>query len=236
MALIKCKECNHDLSDNAPKCLNCGARHTTKSTKIIVWMLFGTIFLITILNASKTSTVKQSNSKIAVAESKPKTAPPRPKLTAEIKKSILKPFLKNYDKMERITWYKNPAEQTEYLSRIYTYMGEKDGGYWMRFVIRYTADTWIFLESVKFLIDGERIDFNFKRSDIKRENSSRAVWESHDAPVEINELALLTMIGNSKDAEMRFVGSKRSVDRKITKSEKRGIKRMVEAYIKLQNK
>jgi hypothetical protein len=237
MALIKCKECGHDLSDNAPKCLHCGAKHTTKSTKRILWMFFGTFVFITVFNAGTKNNQTINNPKNVTTSTPlplPSQTPPKLPLNEIEKKAILKPFTRNHDKIERTTWYKNQVDNTEYSSRIYTYLGEKDGGYWMRFVIRYSASSWIFLESIKFLIDDERIDFNLNRFNVKRNNSSATIWESYDAPVGNKELAFLTMIGNSKNAEMRFVGSKRSTDRKITNSEKKGIQIMVEAYIKLR--
>jgi len=42
MALIKCKECGKDVSDNAPACPSCGSKLKPK-TKVLTWLVVGTM-------------------------------------------------------------------------------------------------------------------------------------------------------------------------------------------------
>ncbi|WP_408095532.1 hypothetical protein ACJVC5_10870 [Peredibacter sp. HCB2-198] len=160
--------------------------------------------------------------------------PPKPALTEAEKVSILKRFSKSRDKMEGITWYESKRDKETYDSRMMLYMGSTTDSYWLRMKIRYYGDDWLFLEGVKFLIDGTVIDYPFNKYEVKRDNSSGSVWEWIDVKVNENEMGLLTLLANGNSTEMRFIGSQYRRDRKITKAERQAIKDMLSAFEKLK--
>lgn len=245
---MNCHVCHSDVSPNAKFCQNCGIQiqqvNTNHNTDVevqvlnpkkgswIYWILGAFVFLIVINGlishdghrgvASKTST-----------EVKP-ILPPKPVLTETEKTSILKKFSKSRDKMDGITWYESKRDKDTYDSRIMLYMGANADSYWLRMKIRYYGDDWLFLEGVKFLIDGTVIDYPFNKYEVKRDNSGGSVWEWVDVKVNENEMGLLTLLADGNSIEMRFLGSQYRRDRKITKAERQAIKDMLSAFEKLK--
>ncbi|MBI9032427.1 hypothetical protein JEZ13_10585 [bacterium] len=50
MALVKCKECSHEVSSKAKKCPNCGANPThmflSRKARLIIRLIQGIIFIV----------------------------------------------------------------------------------------------------------------------------------------------------------------------------------------------
>ena len=92
MSLIKCKECNHDISKKAKKCPNCGAPNK-KKTSVFTWLLIIiiSIWFIGLFSSAPTSTRSKTSStpskSIELKQSTKEIAMDNIKLTFTWKKS-----------------------------------------------------------------------------------------------------------------------------------------------------
>lgn len=142
-------------------------------------------------------------------------------------KKELSSFKKNKDDFENITFYKDP--RTPYYTNvnfIYPYIGEKENQYWLRFVLQYTSDDWLFINQAVLMIDGEKfiISGNWER------DNNTDIWEWLDIAVNESELIMLEKLGNSKVAKVRYEGNQYHKDRTITTKEKNIIKKTLQIY------
>jgi RNA polymerase subunit RPABC4/transcription elongation factor Spt4 len=84
MALVKCKECNEEVSTKAKTCPKCGAK-APKKTSLFTWLVL-IIIVVFIYSASKTptsntsnvTTSTKSNTPVKIKEVVKKTPPPKP--------------------------------------------------------------------------------------------------------------------------------------------------------------
>src|SRR5206468_2003478 len=66
-------------------------------------------------------------------------------------------LIPKHDKLEKITWYKHRSSPAYVNSRtgIYLYIGKPDlGEPWLRMVVQYNADDWLFIEKYTIFTDG----------------------------------------------------------------------------------
>ena len=139
---------------------------------------------------------------------------------------------KSYDDMAEITWYNAYSTKKSYKSRIYAYIGVRDNGRpWLRLVIRYYGDDWLFIESYQIKVDGKSyiIEEN-ERNEISRDNSGGSVWETLDRNVDAQSIKIISALIYGESAKMRYRGSGGIKDRVITSSEKQGLKDVLDAY------
>lgn len=192
------------------------------------------LFLFTIasnLMADKNRTPSTTSSSSSTINETPKVEPQ--KSPEEIKK-ILSGFKKKTDKMEGITWYSSHPQSESVTNKVETYMGQKNGHYWLRLKIMYKGDDWLFIKGIKFLIDGSSYEYNPSFIDVKRDSGSDGydvkVWEWVDIPVKRDQYNILKMIAAGKEREMRYIGQQYYKDRKINESERKSIAKMIEAF------
>lgn len=138
---------------------------------------------------------------------------------------------KRYDDINEITWYEDKSSGG-YKSRIYAYIGKNENSNpWLRFYIRYYADDWLFIKNYKFKIDDETVTIKEREyGEIKTNNSGGSIWETLDRKVDKETFNLLVAISNSKSAKIRHNGKDYYKDRTISSSEKRAIKKVLDAY------
>lgn len=103
----------------------------------------------------------------------------------------------------------------------------------LRFKIQYRADDWLFIQSYKFLIDGNTYDY--LPGKVERDNASY-IWEWSDTQVSVLSESLLNLLSNAKTAKIRFVGSQYHKDKDITAKQIASIKRTLELYYALGGK
>lgn len=114
---------------------------------------------------------------------------------------------------------------------VYTYIGKNNTSVWLRFRAQYYADDWLFIENIKFNIDGEIVEFPVGYGTFKRDNDGGKIWEWADLSVqEPSTIAILDRIANSKMTKVRYVGSQYHNDRVLTGNEKTALKRTLELY------
>ena len=83
------------------------------------------------------------------------------------------------------------------------YIGQKEDRVWMRFVVHYTNDSWLFIQSASLNIDGEIVRLPF--DDWDRDNDSE-IWEWADATVTDSLRDILRRVANSDTTVIRFNG------------------------------
>ena len=137
---------------------------------------------------------------------------------------------KKYDDINHITWYENPYFR-HYTNTNYTsiYIGQDESSIWLRLMMSYEGEDWIFFESAYLSYDGNTFDIPFdKYRDKKTENDTR-VWEWIDVRVNDDLLAFLRKMVNGKSVKMRLSG-KYTNTRKLTNTEIKAIKDVLLAY------
>lgn len=137
---------------------------------------------------------------------------------------------KKYDDINHITWYENPYFR-HYTNTNYTsiYIGQDESSIWLRLMMSYEGEDWIFFESAYLSYDGNTFDIPFdKYRDKKTENDTR-VWEWIDVRVSDDLLAFLRKMVNGKSVKMRLSG-KYTNTRKLTNTEIKAIKDVLLAY------
>lgn len=137
---------------------------------------------------------------------------------------------KKYDDINHITWYENPYFR-HYTNTNYTsiYIGQNESSIWLRLMMSYEGEDWIFFESAYLSYDGNTFNIPFdKYRDKKTENDTR-VWEWIDVRVSDDLLAFLRKMVNGKSVKMRLSG-KYTNTRKLTNTEIKAIKDVLLAY------
>lgn len=117
--------------------------------------------------------------------------------------------IKDYDKVENITWYKPQAYPYYANSRSYVlpYIGvDSYGNAWLRLVFHYTGDSWIFFKKITVSVDGQNYVKDFDYFEVSRDNGSGDVWEYVDISPSGTDINMLRAIAASKETIVRFQG------------------------------
>ncbi|MEY8800204.1 hypothetical protein AB9K35_07800 [Leisingera sp. XS_AS12] len=119
--------------------------------------------------------------------------------------AIAKRLRRETDEFNGTTWLTHPNEPRymDTRSHLSVYAGEKDGKVWLRMRLVYTADTWLFVKSAMFNIDGRIVPL--VDAEWKRDNDSE-IWEWVDVIIDDDRRNLLELIANSKKTVVRFEG------------------------------
>jgi len=100
----------------------------------------------------------------------------------------------------------------------------------LRFKIQYRADDWLFIQSYKFLVDGQNYDYVPNK--VERDHDTY-IWEWSDTPVTVLTETLLNSLSEAKNAKIRFVGRQYQKDRVITPKQITSIKRTLDLFYAL---
>lgn len=147
--------------------------------------------------------------------------------------SATKKMRKKYDDMSETTWYYDKSSPRYRSSRtnFYAYIGKKDGPPWLRLVIQYVADDWLFIEKYIIKVDGDFYEITENSyGEIKTDNGYGSIWEWLDRGVNQKEYQIMKAVANGKNVKIRFEGKKYSRDRTITNKEKLALKNVLDAY------
>ena len=152
------------------------------------------------------------------------------KISAEEKKKILSSLRKKYDEFQSVTWYSS-KDQARYrnVNQVSLYMGDTKNDLFLRFRVAYEGEDWVFVQSYKFLLDGEVSD-HIPSVDVVRDNDGGDVWEITDEPADPEIIALARRISEAKVAKIRYEGKEHRYDRVITSKEKKAIREILTAY------
>lgn len=137
------------------------------------------------------------------------------------------------DDMNDITWYydKTSPQYTNY-NGFYAYIGKKEGSKpWLRLVIQYAADDWLFIEKYIIKVDGQTYNITEDSyGEIKTDNGSGGIWEWLDRKVGFSEYQIIKAVANGKDVKIRFNGKDYYKDKSITEQQKSALRNVLDAY------
>jgi hypothetical protein len=107
------------------------------------------------------------------------------------------------------------------------YIGDKDARPWLRLEIQYYADTWLFVQTATFVVDGEKRSTN--SGGWERDNDTH-IYEWLDIGI---DQKLAQDIANGEEVILRLKGKHYQKDRTLTKAEKTAMKNVLKAYAEL---
>ena len=151
------------------------------------------------------------------------------------KLKALNKLKKSFDDVSGITWYKQPYF-THYTNTNLTsiYLGDNGSNRWLRLMMSYQGDDWIFFEHAYLSYDGNTKEIIFDKYDDKEtENSGGGVWEWIDLTVTKDVEMFLREFAKSKNAKMRLTG-KYTKTRTLTYNERQGILDVLNGYDALE--
>ena len=155
------------------------------------------------------------------------------KVAAEKQEKLqaLKKLVKKHDDISGITWYKQPY-YTHYTNSnlISIYMGDDGTSQWLRLIMSYYGEDWIFFERAYISYEGNTKEIVFDEYDDKEtENDGGYVWEWIDLSMNEDVENFLRDFAKSKDAKMRLTG-KYTKTRSLTYNERQGIIDVLNGY------
>lgn len=95
--------------------------------------------------------------------------------------------------------------------------------------LQYYSDDWLFIQSAKFSVDGETIDYT-PDDEFKRDSGDGKIWEWSDNVVSEYEVPLLAKVALSKTAKVKFIGKQYHDIKTVTPKQKLAIKNMLIIY------
>ncbi|MNS62382.1 hypothetical protein D3C72_954410 [compost metagenome] len=141
---------------------------------------------------------------------------------------------KKHDDIKGITWYTDKSTPKYYSERsdFHLYIGKNNHSKpWLRMVIQYTNDDWLFIQRYIIKADGQTFEITpepFKG--VERDNGGGDIWEWYDISAGDRELEIAKAIANSKKAVIRYDGKQYYNDRTISTREKQAIKNVLAAH------
>lgn len=145
--------------------------------------------------------------------------------------NALRSMRKTTDKFDDHTFYQD-ASTPRYAnySTFHLYIGKsKNSNPYLRFKVRYSDDTWLFVDSASINIDGEIYELDIASSEWETDNDSR-IWEWADVEPTNYQLSLIDKVIKSRSATVRFFGSQYRDDRTLTSTQKRALSNVLNAY------
>lgn len=151
--------------------------------------------------------------------------------------AALTAMVKTLEEVTGITWYQDKTIKQLHASSVSLYIGKQaDSEPWLRFKIyhKYSADnSWLFVSSYMFNIDGATFEITPDYDAIKRNNTSDFMYEWYDVTPDDQCKQIVNALVTSKRALLRLRGQTRVNDREITFTEKTGLKNAILAFGKL---
>lgn len=146
------------------------------------------------------------------------------------KLKALRKLRKKHDDVSGITWYKQ-SYFTHYTNTNLTsiYMGDDGTKIWLRLMMSYEGEDWIFFEHAYLSYDGNTMEIIFDEYDDKKSDNGGGVWEWIDVNITSDVEAFLREFAKSKNAKMRLSG-KYTRTRNLTWNERQGIIDVLNGY------
>lgn len=159
------------------------------------------------------------------------------KAELEKRRAAVNKLKKKHDDVSGITWYLNPYF-THYnnTNHVSIYICQEYSKVWLRLVMSYEGDKWIFFKNAYLSYDGNTITIPFDDYEEKKTDSGYGgrVWEWIDVSVSDSQLKFLKDMINGKSLKMRLSG-KYTHDHSISSTEKKALQDVLLAYDVLKN-
>lgn len=187
-----------------------------------------------IIAAAQTGIKKQEEAKRQAEEKVRREAEAKKRAEQQRLANALSNMRKKHDEIKGITWYYDKTSPKYYSERsnLELYIGkERNSNPWLRFLVQYTSDDWLFIE--RFIINADGRNFEIvpeKFGGVERDNGSGDIWEWYDVTAGERELEIAKAIAESKKAVIRYEGRQYYKDRVVSSKEKQAIKNVLSAY------
>lgn len=137
-----------------------------------------------------------------------------------------------FDEMENITWIYAKGQNRDISGfTCYTYIGKRDDGYWIRFVLGFSQDDWVFMDAIKMKCDDNVfnyvIDYSEKKTDI---GNSGTIYEWFDTGLTDSQIHALRSVCAGQETKVRCYGDKYHEDFVLTDSQKANIITILDYY------
>lgn len=136
-----------------------------------------------------------------------------------------------YDDMEEITWIYAKGQRKGISDfTCYTYIGEKDGRYWIRFKFGFHRGDWIFMESIKIKSGGNTFNYSIPYGD-RKTDVKNGIYEWFDASLTEAQIhSLRSVCASEEEATVRCYGDTYREDYVLTNSQKSNIITIIDYY------
>ncbi len=158
------------------------------------------------------------------------------KESAEKHKKALAKMSKKYDINDHVTWYSDKsATQSNTKNYVQTYIGKKEKKPWLGLSINYfSKKKWLSIERIEITVDGNTFEIEEdKPGEFKSKEESGGKREWLDRIIKRKDMQLIKKIAAAKIAKIKFVGEDDVYKRTITKTEKKSIKNVLDAFVAL---
>lgn len=147
----------------------------------------------------------------------------------------VKRLKKKHDDVSGVTWYENPYFN-HYTNSNHTsiYMGQSEKGVWLRLLMSYHGDDWIFFKNAYLSYDGNTMEIPFDDYRDKKTENSTSVWEWIDVTLTGNQIDFLKKFVKGKSLKMRLSG-KYAKTKSISLTERKAIRDVLLGYEVLKN-
>lgn len=144
-----------------------------------------------------------------------------------------KKMRKKDDDMNGITWYYDKTSPRYVNSRtnFSAYVGKRDNSApFMRLVINYVADDWLFIEKYIINVDGKIYTITEQNYGEIKTDSGGGIWEWLDRQAGESEFTIIKAVANGKKVKIRFNGKDYYKDRIVSQQEKLALRNIIDAY------
>lgn len=147
---------------------------------------------------------------------------------ASAKKQLSK-LIKTCDEFKNTCYYRHKSNSKYNNSNDFKlYIGESNGQYYLRLLVQYYAEDWLFVNSVQVKADDAIYDLTLES--FERDNDSGNIWEYSDTNVDDYLLGIIETISESKSVKIRFVGTQYHDDRTLSSSKIQALREMIKIY------
>jgi hypothetical protein len=138
---------------------------------------------------------------------------------------------KKTDKVSGVDFYEHPNEPRFLNSRstVYLYIGQNHGSPrpYLRMKVQYTANTWLFVDSVTAYHDG--ISEPLVGGGFERDNNT-SIWEWVDEAPDGYQVEVLRSLAGAREAILRYEGSQYRKDVTLSSGDKAALRDVLAAY------
>ncbi|MCI0410655.1 MAG: energy transducer TonB [Acidobacteria bacterium] len=152
-----------------------------------------------------------------------------PPQTQSASEDLLSRIRVSYEKPLQTTWYTPMLDDKVAQDvTVYPYIGKKDaGGRWLRLHASVRDGDWIFVEAVRFLVDGDEAILKVSRADVDAEAEGYGISET----VDVGDVEpLIRQIAQGREVYVSFVGRHRRKHHEMGSADLNSFKRIISLY------
>ncbi len=154
-------------------------------------------------------------------------------------KKALSKMKKKYDINDDVTWYTDKSStKLGTKNYIQAYVGKKEKKPWLGLSINYfSKKKWLFIERIEVIVDGKTFEIEEDSpGEFKSKEESGGKREWLDRVVKKKDIQLITKMASGKAAMIKFVGKDDIYKRTISKTEKKALQNVLDAFVALGGK